>query len=274
MLRRALSAATSPMASSAISSTALASVAAASLSALCCPSSPRGAFSFGACESTIERRNERAYGAGAPRDDSTSSPSTATSPLDRLRNQKANGDRHVIYRARGMVPLRLAVRLKVFHLLAAASAAGPAATIASGGTVPALDAALAAALAASAGGAAVALAWLSRRYVGEISVPRSPRDRVTISTLGFWGERVDSEFDSSAVVPVCSARAAPEGGETSSSDDEAALRALFDARPLLAFDVEGDRQFLVSLKLASFCDAGEMMKLLLGGVGGGGGGVS
>ena len=178
-----------------------------------------------------------------------------------------------------MDPLRLAVRLKVFHLLAAASAAGPAATLAGGGTVPPLDAALAATLAASAGGAAAALAWLSRRYVGEISTDSS-RKAVTISTLGFWGERVDAEFPASAVIPAV-ARA---GGQSSSSsisspseknDDDpatttttttaASADALVAARPLLAFDVEGDRQFLVSLRFSALCDREAMLRLLSGG---------
>jgi hypothetical protein len=173
-----------------------------------------------------------------------------------------------------MVPLRLAVRLKVFHLLAAASAAGPAATLAGGGTVPPLDAALAATLAASAGGAAAALAWLSRRYVGEIAT-NATKESVTISTLGFWGERVDSEFPVAAVIPAVT-RARSDGGDdgngngngkTSASAAAAAVVVdeLIAARPLLAFDVEGDRQFLVSLRFSSLCDRPAMLRLLSGG---------
>ena len=185
-----------------------------------------------------------------------------------------------------MVPLRLAVRLKIFHLLAAASAAGPAATLAGGGTVPPLEAALAATLAASAGGAAAALAWLSRRYVGEISIAsRGSRQRVTISTRGFWGERVDSEFPASAVIPAVSrtgpssssplpsSSSSPPSGKTDDGGGAAAAAAtatasadaLIAARPLLAFDVEGDRQFLVSLRFSSLCDREAMLRLLSGG---------
>lgn len=175
-----------------------------------------------------------------------------------------------------MVPLRLAVRLKVFHLLAAASAAGPAATLAGGGTVPPLDAALAATLAASAGGAAAALAWLSRRYVGEISTIPS-RQMVTISTLGFWGERVDAEFPASAVVPAVARTTRAEagspsswsssdgGGESATTAKTTNADALIAARPLLAFDVEGDRQFLVSLRFSALCDREAMLRLLSGG---------
>ena len=178
-------------------------------------------------------------------------------------------------------PLRLAVRLKVFHLLAAASAAGPAATLAGGGSVPPLDAVFAATLAASAGGAAAALAWLSRRYVGEISTTPS-QGKVTISTLGFWGERVDAEFPASAVIPAvsrttagfsstsssCSSSERDGGGGGSAAEAAAASAsadALIAARPLLAFNVEGDRQFLVSLRFSSLCDREAVLRLLSGG---------
>ena len=169
-----------------------------------------------------------------------------------------------------MVPLRLAVRVKVFHLLAAASAAGPAATIAGGGSVPPLEAVVAATLAASAGGAAAALAWLSRRYVGEISTNRS-KQSATISTLGFWGERVDSEFPASAVIPAVSRTtisvslpSSPENDDAAAAAAAASLDALIAVRPLLAFDVEGNKQFLVSLRFSSFCDQRALMRLLSG----------
>ena len=212
-----------------------------------------------------------------PREEKGASPPTATASAAAEAKTATPGSSssRVIYRAQGMVPLRLAVRLKVFHLLAAASAAGPAATLAGGGAIPPLDAALAATLAASAGGAAAALAWLSRRYVGEVSVSR-PQSTVTISTLGFWGERVDSEFPASAVIPAVS-RIAPsssseDGGgggaakaaEAAAAAATASADALIAARPLLAFDVEGDRQFLVSLRFSSLCDRGAMLRLLSG----------
>jgi hypothetical protein len=211
-------------------------------------------------------RQEKEASSPASSPSTSSSTPTATTPSPKKK---------IIYRAQGMVPLRLAVRLKVFHLLAAASAAGPAATIAGGGSVPPLDAVFAVTLAASAGGAAAALAWLSRRYVGEISTDKS-KQSVTISTLGFWGERIDSEFPAAAVIPAVPSRTNSVSSSENDGDDdddaakaavaaaEASLDTLASARPLLAFDVEGDKQFLVSLRFSSFSDRRAMLRLLSG----------
>jgi len=197
------------------------------------------------------------------------SPSTPT-PLRLL-------PRTVIYRARFMVPIRALVRFKLFHLAAAAIAAGPAASAVAGAAVPGAEVVLAAAAVGACGGGAAALTWLSRRYVGELSLlvkgqgksssSAPPPGTLIVSTLDGWGNRADTAVAVRDVIP-------PLAGL---GRDAAAAAAA--ARPLLALDIaggatgggDGRRQLLVSLTHAAFLDRETMMALMVGGGDGTGG---
>lgn len=168
--------------------------------------------------------------------------------------------RTVIYKARFMVPLRALVRFKLFHLAAAAAAAGPAANAVAGTAMPGVEVALAAATVGACGGGAAALTWLSRRYVGELSLLKE-KPLLLVSTLDGWGNRKDAAVPLSAVVP-------PLAGL-----DAATAAAAAASRPLLALDIEGGalaaggdsrRQLLVSLTHAEFVDEGAMLRVLRG----------
>ena len=205
-------------------------------------------------------------------DGPTPAPSTPITPPPSLRARP----RTVIYRARFMVPFRALVRFKLFHLAAAAAAAGPAAAVVAGTAVPGGEAVLAAAAFGACGGGAAALTWLSRRWVGELSLlhrdgGRAVPDTLLVSTLDGWGNRADAAVPLADVIP-------PLAGL-----GRGAAAATAAARPLLALDIaggvggpggrDGRRQLLVSLAHAAFVDREAMLGVLMGGGGGGGGGV-
>ena len=165
-----------------------------------------------------------------------------------------------------MVPLRTLVRFKLFHLAAAAAAAGPASQAIAGASIPGAEALLAAATVGACGGGAAALTWLSRRYVGELSLLKEKggggaADTLVVSTLDGWGRRADAAVPLADVIP-------PLAGLS-----PAAAAAAAASRPLLALDIASGnadsasshrRQLLVSMTHAAFVDREKMMQVLRG----------
>lgn len=104
-----------------------------------------------------------------------------------------------------------------------------------------------------AGCAAVSttLWYLSRRYIGELSLlTASHRRQLCISTLDFWGNRQDVMVELEDLVPVLNVSA-----------EQAAVLARQSFIPLT---VAGDRQYLLSLRHGQLLDKDQLFKVLKG----------
>ncbi|KAL4448002.1 hypothetical protein ABPG75_005221 [Micractinium tetrahymenae] len=149
---------------------------------------------------------------------------------------------------------RLLVRMKVFQLAGIAALAVPINTFLATGSVATTQAVMASALVVGAGVASGALWYYSRRYVGELAlVPGAAGapPRVRLSVLDFWGNREDNDIPLGKLVPPLAQL--PEA---------AANAALGD--PLLPVDVEGDRQYFLSLRYGRVADPATLRALLRG----------
>lgn len=144
----------------------------------------------------------------------------------------------MLYRGRGMRLFRVLVRLKVFQLAGIAALAIPVNTFLATGSVASTQAVMASALVVGAGVASGALWYYSRRYVGELALlpgRAGAPPRLRLSVLDFWGNREDNDVPLGRLV-------AP----LAELPEAAAAAALRD--PLLPVDVEGDRQYFLSLR--------------------------
>ncbi|GAB4824099.1 hypothetical protein N2152v2_011145 [Parachlorella kessleri] len=141
--------------------------------------------------------------------------------------------KEVLYRGRGM---------RLFRLL---------------GEVSAMQAVIASSLLVGSAVASTTLWYYSRRYVGELSLLRDAAGcpaKARFSVLDFWGNREDIEVQLPAIVP-------PLQGVLPQ------VRASMLQEMLIPVDVEGDRQYYLSLRYGFIVDKQQLRDLLEGRLG-------
>ncbi|GMH39576.1 hypothetical protein BSKO_07474 [Bryopsis sp. KO-2023] len=160
-------------------------------------------------------------------------------------------NRLVIYKGRWMVPLYVLVRLKVFQLVAFGSLAIPLNTFFVQGSVEPMIWGITLAIVFGAGTASTALWFYSRRYIGELALLGKHRDRVQISVMDFWGNREENDVPLEAIVP-------PLRGLSPTALSVIAQHAF------IPLDVQGSRQFFMTLRYGRICDKEMLFRLLDG----------
>ena len=206
--------------------------------------------------------------AGSSSSDQTTTPATKTSvgrpsPSDGLETR-------VLYRGPWLLTFRALVRFKVFQLMGSSAAIVPLVAYLnddplSAGTMAAVGGVLVGTAASS-----YALQFYAERFVGELSlVWKDPaRPGGGISTLDFWGNRVNEDVDVTSIVP-------PLRDASEDALHEMA-RAMF-----VPLELTGgpEKQHVLSLRHGELRDKTRLFKLLSGrevdvpsGGGGGGGG--
>lgn len=158
-----------------------------------------------------------------------------------------------MYKGRWMLPFRVMVRLKIFQLGGVAACAMPLGTFLTEGGPTMASLGVAGALLLGCGVSASTLQYYSRRYVGELSlVTKSPSDaRLRISVLDFWGNREDNLVSMHEVVPPLKSLG-PEG------------LAQMARQPLIPLQVDGDRQYYISLRHGVLLQKDTLMRILNG----------
>ncbi|BDA42295.1 hypothetical protein COCOBI_03-1820 [Coccomyxa sp. Obi] len=163
-------------------------------------------------------------------------------------------EKTVLYRGKGMVPFRVLVRLKIFQLAGVAALAIPINTFLVQGSVSSIQAVMATALVVGCGAASVTLWYYSRRYVGELSLrlrPGGGKPLVCFSVLDFWGNREDNLVAPERLIPPLQGCSPTE------------LRQIAE-QTLLPIDVEGDRQYILSLRHGHLVNKQRLMEVLKG----------
>ena len=156
----------------------------------------------------------------------------------------------VLYRGRGMRLFRQLVRLKLIQLAGVAALAIPITLYMRGEEVTGLQTVIATGLVVGSGVASTALWYYSRRYIGELSLIQN-NSRIRLSVLDFWGSREDNDVCIADLIPPLLGRS-----------PQAAAAIL--AEPLIPLDVEGDRQYFLSVKYGILEDKEKLRKLLEG----------
>lgn len=152
---------------------------------------------------------------------------------------------------------RVLVRIKIFQLTGVAALAIPITTFLSQGEVSPIQAVIASALLIGSGVASTALWYYSRRYVGELALLRDPQGQPTaarFSVLDFWGHRENNDVPLEDVVP-------PLQGVLPQ------VRAVMLREALIPIDVEGDRQYFLSLRYGLLLNKPLLLALLEGRLG-------
>lgn len=161
-----------------------------------------------------------------------------------------------IYRGAHIKTFRVLVRLKLAQLAAVGGFATPFLAIGAGEDVS--STLIAAAIAGGVGSAAcsAALQYYASRYVGALALTERPGAPTTlrVSTMDFWGARVDEDFTLDRVVP-------PLKGL---SDD--AKRTLAE-QAFIPLDVVGARQFVLSLRFGELTRKAALFDALSGAIG-------
>ena len=169
-------------------------------------------------------------------------------------------DKHVLYRGPWLLPFRTLVRFKIFQL--AGVAAGTVPLTAAFNDAPMDTLTLTAVVAVVGGSAACSLAlqYYASRYVGELSLvrrrdsfPKSDADerRVRLSTMDFWGARVDEDVRFEDVVPPL-------------KDLPREALAEMATQMFVPLDVVGSRQHILSLRHGHLRDKERLFALLTG----------
>ena len=154
---------------------------------------------------------------------------------------------------------RTLVRFKVFQLMGVSSLVVPLTAVFSNEPVATGTAAAVAAVVGGAGACSLALQYYASRYVGELSMIRARgtkhganhRTRVRISTMDFWGHRVDKDFDPADVLPPLRDLPADALGEMAS-------------QMFVPLDVVGSHQHVLSLRHGDLRDKKRLFALLTG----------
>lgn len=191
---------------------------------------------------------------GAGRQERCFSSIASGEPHHKQPRDQGAADKTVLYRGKGMVPFRVLVRLKIFQLAGVAALAIPINTFLVQGSVSSIQAVMATALVVGCGAASVTLWYYSRRYVGELSLRRRPGDgqpHVCFSVLDFWGNREDNLVAPERLIPPLQGCSATE------------LRQIAE-QTLLPVDVEGDRQYILSLRHGHLVNKQRLMEVLKG----------
>ncbi|DBA91034.1 TPA: hypothetical protein ACH3X2_004232 [Trebouxia sp. C0005] len=155
----------------------------------------------------------------------------------------------VLYKGRYMQAFRLLVRFKIFQLVGIAALAIPINTFLMEGSVSGIQMVMATSLILGCGFASTTLWWFSQRYIGELSLVGPHLLR--FSVLDFWGHRQDS------IVPV--ARVVPPLKYCTKEE----LHVLAE-QPMIPLNVEGDRQYLISLRHGLLVDKQRLFQILEG----------
>ena len=152
---------------------------------------------------------------------------------------------------------RVLVRFKLAQLVGVGGLATPALTIGAGEAVSntLIGAAVATAIGSVACGAA--LQYYASRYVGELALVAQRRrdvsvDALRISTMDFWGNRVDEIIPMDDVVP-------PLKGLSADALEEIA------AQMFIPLDVVGGRQYVLSLRHGNLRDRDALFDVLSAG---------
>lgn len=160
-----------------------------------------------------------------------------------------------LYRGAHIKTFRVLVRLKLAQLAAVGGFATPFLAIGAGEDVS--STLIAAAIAGGIGSAAcsAALQYYASRYVGALALTERPGAPPTlrVSTMDFWGARVDEDFTLDRVVP-------PLKGL---SDD--AKRTLAE-QAFIPLDVVGARQFVLSLRFGELTRKAALFDALSGAI--------
>ena len=192
---------------------------------------------------------------------------------------------HVLYKGRGMRPLRLLVRLKIFQLTGVAALAIPISSMIKHGSASGLDTLIAAGLLTGSFMAAATLWFYSRRYLGELSLlsypsnsssnnnnnntigintssppsspsppspPSSPSIKLKLSVMDFWGKREDVEVDIARLIPPFKKLPLETARQIATTD------------VLMPLKVQGDRQYIISLRYGHIVDMDVLWKLMEG----------
>ena len=167
--------------------------------------------------------------------------------------------KHVLYRGPWLLTFRTLVRFKVFQLMGVSSLVVPLTAVFSNEPVATGTAAAVAAVVGGAGACSLALQYYASRYVGELSMVRARgtkhgtnhRTRVRISTMDFWGHRVDKDFDPADVLPPLRDLPADALGEMAS-------------QMFVPLDVVGSHQHVLSLRHGDLKDKKRLFALLTG----------
>lgn len=176
------------------------------------------------------------------------SSSTADYPTGEERASGADG-RTVVYKGKGQRVFRVLVRLKIAQLTGVAAAVVPIATYTTEGSVPLVQLLASGGLLIGCGVASLALWYYSSRYVGELST--LPRDRLMISTMDFWGYRMDKVVHVLDVAPPL-------------VDMSPAALQVMAERALMPLNVIGDQQYFISVRHGHLLDKEKLMSLLKG----------
>lgn len=155
----------------------------------------------------------------------------------------------VLYRGRYMQTFRLLVRFKIFQLVGIAALAIPINTFLMEGSVSGIQMVMASSLILGCGFASTTLWWFSQRYIGELSL-MGPH-LLRFSVLDFWGNRQDSIVPLERVVPPL---------KYCTKED---LHDLAE-QPMIPLNVEGDRQYLISLRHGLLVDKQRLFQILEG----------
>jgi len=164
-----------------------------------------------------------------------------------------DGEIEVLYKGRWMLPFRVLVRLKMFQLGGVAACAVPLGTLLTEGGPTMASLGVAGGLLLGCGISATTLQYYSRRYVGELAlVTRHPSDtRLRFSVLDFWGNREDNLIPMHELVP-------PLKGVAGQGLTQMARQ------PLIPVQVDGDRQYYVSLRHGVLVQKATLMRILEG----------
>lgn len=160
-------------------------------------------------------------------------------------------DRTILYRGPWLLVFRLLVRFKIAQLGCVGALAIPFHSLITQGSVDGNQLAVTGALFAGCAAVSTTLWYLSRRYIGKLSLlTASHRRQLCISTLDFWGNRQDVMVELEDLVPVLNVSA-----------EQAAVLARQSFIPLT---VAGDRQYLLSLRHGQLLDKDQLFKVLKG----------
>ena len=202
----------------------------------------------------------RGFAASAPFASLSPSRSMSSAPYAR---DDARGDgaiaKHVLYRGPWLLTFRTLVRFKVFQLMGVSSLVVPLTAVFNNEPVATTTTAAVAAVVGGAGACSLALQYYASRYVGELSMIRARgtkhganhRTRVRISTMDFWGHRVDKDFSPEDVVPPLKDLPAEALGEMA-------------AQMFVPLDVVGSHQHVLSLRHGDLRDKKRLFALLTG----------
>ncbi|KAL0051647.1 hypothetical protein WJX82_011174 [Trebouxia sp. C0006] len=161
----------------------------------------------------------------------------------------SNDTKVVLYKGRYMQTFRLLVRFKIFQLVGIAALAIPINTFLMEGSVSGIQMVMASSLILGCGFASTTLWWFSQRYIGELSL-MGPH-LLRFSVLDFWGNRQDSIVPVERVVPPLKYCTKEE------------LHSLAE-QPMIPLNVEGDRQYLISLRHGLLVDKQRLFQILEG----------